>query len=185
MVSGILKFIIILAVPSLVTAVGNYALMHLSGRNKFPETGDANSKPLNVRWGYRPVQAIAYWSWLNQQPAAAVAERRFLLMDLLFAIVYGGAMLASLFLAWLWHSIDVKWLLAPALLAIFSDWTENLVHLRQFDHFRRGERTQDFWIRLASIATIAKWIFIYAGGLMILAAAILMLVSIFSGSGLR
>jgi len=60
----------------------------------------------------------------------------------------------------------------PVAVTVLADWTENLVQLRELDHFVRGELQQDSWIQVASIATITKLIFVSASSLLLLSLSV-------------
>lgn len=79
------------------------------------------------------------------------AERRLLLIDLAFPPIYGGALAMGLVVAW-WKGgkqIDLCLVLAPAIVAVVTDWTENLALLGASGRTSR-------WIHLAGIATAVK-----------------------------
>jgi hypothetical protein len=96
-------------------------------------------------------------------PDLLPVEQRFLKGDLLFPLVYGGALLASLVILWnaMGRPFHAGWLVLPVGLTIAADWTENVIQLRQIDRFAKlGEAgLQPVWIQVASFATAAKFIF--------------------------
>lgn len=124
--------------------------------------------PLNQRLlGYDRADVEAHWNQLGQKGQLA-AETLFLELDLLFPLLYGGALLASLLLAraWLGWTISPAWLVAPVAVVILADWTENLVHLDQLGRMVQAGSVPGaaalggFSIALASVATIVKlWVF--------------------------
>ena len=175
MASALLKMLFILAFPAVVFVVTNYLMMHSTGRYKFRHKKDyPDSVPLNLRWkGYDEEAITNYWTWLDKKNAR-VAEQRFLEADLVFPFFYGGAMLTSLLLAWVWleRPFDPSWLVIPVAVAVLADWTENLVQLPHLRHFVPGESLQGSWIQVASIATITKWVFVSASALLILSLGV-------------
>jgi hypothetical protein len=61
-----------------------------------------------------------------------------------------------------WAFLDLRfspaWLLAPVVLGMIADWTENVVQLRQLARFTAQPRQplEEAWIRVASTATSVK-----------------------------
>jgi hypothetical protein len=177
--SAVIQILIIITIPIIAAVAGNYLLMHISGRDKFPQTTDPVSKPLNLRWtGYSQKVATDYWSWLLSNHAI-VTEQRFLKMDLLYAVLYGGAMLFSALLAWDWlgRLFNPLWVGLPVIFTVVSDWTENLMHLSQLGRFVQGLPVKENRIRVASFATEAKWIFLSVSSLLILGLSIWILLA--------
>lgn len=88
------------------------------------------------------------------------AETRFLLLDLVFPLFYGGALAASLW--WVWMTLGrpfhAGWIVAPLVIIVMADWTENLIQLAQLRHYvsSNESRIQDLWIQVSSCATIIK-----------------------------
>jgi hypothetical protein len=139
--------------------------------------------PLNFRLnGYDSTAASAYWEWLGSD--GRLAERRFLEADLVFPFLYGGAMLASLLLAWtaLGRAFDPTWLVIPVAITVLSDWIENLLHWRQLKHFLQSEPLQAQWIEIASIATSVKLVFFSISMLLILVLSTWLLIHAFAAS---
>src|SRR6185295_4726423 len=94
-------------------------------------------------------QVVRYWT-LHQKAVAPDsllartgpgtgldAERRFLEIDLIFAVLYPGALALSFF--WIWTALSrpfaPAWFLVPLALVTLSDWTENLIQLSQMPRF--------------------------------------------------
>ncbi len=157
MSQALLRTLVALAVPILVFAIAGWLMMHMTGRDRFPQRRDPVTVPLNFRMtGYDAGAAQAYWTWLGD--AGRAAEQRFLEADLVFPFFYGGALLFSLLFAWagLGRPFDATWLVAPVVITLVADWVENLVHLRQLGHFVRGELVQPGWMQIASMATSGK-----------------------------
>ncbi|WP_305043119.1 hypothetical protein, partial [Geoalkalibacter sp.] len=114
MAFALLKLLLTLALPVVLFFGGGALMLHLSGRDQFPQTSAPESLPLNFRLGgYDRGEAEAYWAWLGAE--GQLAELRFLEADLVFPLVYGGALLVSLLLTWSWlgRPFSLAWLLAP------------------------------------------------------------------------
>jgi hypothetical protein len=172
--SSIRKVSFILVFPILIYFIAGYPLIHFTHRDQYLETKDPASKPLNLRYfGYNPTAAIDYWTWL-QKNNGLIAEQNFLKADLFFPFFYGGAMLTSLFFAWVWinRRLNQILLIMPVAIMVVADWTENLVHLRQLGRFVNNEPVESGWIQVASIATTTKWAFLVLSSLVILSLAI-------------
>jgi hypothetical protein len=125
---------------------------------------------LNMRLeGYDAAEAAQLWGLLDAR--AQESERRFLLLDLLFPLFYGGAFLLALRSLWreLGEPFSRKLFVAPVILTVFADWTENLIHLAQFRRYvEQGEEAlQSGWIQVASAATTIK-ISLFVGTLLFL-----------------
>ena len=143
-----------IAIP-LVAVVGGGKLMTAIAPRQIPE------KPplMGRRRGYTKEAAASYWSKLD--PEGRIAERKFLEVDLIFPFVYGGALLASMLLAWasLGRPFSPVILIGIVAAAMLADWVENLVHLRELAAFVAGgvESLEGGWIAIASAATTTKW----------------------------
>lgn len=105
--------------------------------------------------------AKRFWSWLNG--AGRQTAEKFLTMDLLFSLVYGGALAGSLW--WVWvkvgHPFHPAWIVAPLAMILTADWTEHLIQLAQLRHYVPSNegRIHNFWIQMSSCATMIKlWI---------------------------
>jgi len=119
-------------------------------------------RPL-YRGPYDRAYATTYWRTLAAAPSvgghAPLASERFLLkLDLLFPLVYGGALAAGL-----WCSAQAlgrpgpgAWLMLAVLLMMVADWTENLVQLAELSRFTATGQASAGWIALASAATGLK-----------------------------
>lgn len=171
MLATLLKALFLITMPVVLFAAAGYSMMHLTGRDQF-RSRKPEAVPLNFRAsGYDAPAANAYWNWLG--PDGRKAEQRFLEADLAFPFLYGGAMLASLLLAWAWlgRPFSPLWLLAPVAITIVADWIENLVHWHQLRLHAAGEPLQAGWIQAASVATTAKLGFFWlsAAGVVVLA----------------
>ncbi|MDP9132500.1 MAG: hypothetical protein M3M98_05125 [Nitrospirota bacterium] len=149
--------------PAAVLLGGSRSLSQASGRaaalNQLTPEEQETLKPLNLRWfGYGREAAKEYWSWLKC--AGLQAEKPRLLLDLIFPLMYGGALAASLWWVWvtLGRPFHPAWIVAPLAMILTADWTENLIHLAQLRHYVSSNegRIQGLWIQISSCATIIK-----------------------------
>jgi hypothetical protein len=150
------RALVIILLPVLVFVGPGLLMMHLTGRDQFAQTDDPASVPLNFRaLGYDAGSASAYWAWLG--PEGRAAERRFLIADLAFPVLYSASMVLSLLIAWkgLRRRVNPR-LLALPLATVLADWTENTVHLLQLPVFEAGSAVDAAMIRAGSFATSAK-----------------------------
>jgi hypothetical protein len=125
---------------------------------------------LNMRLrGYDRTDVAQLWGVFDRR--ALDRERRFLQLDLLFPLFYGGAFLAALLRVWkdLGKPFSHAWLIAPVAITVVADWTENMIHLGQLrSYLEKGtEGLQAGWIQIASGATTAKILF-FVGTLVLL-----------------
>lgn len=99
-----------------------------------------------------------FWSWLND--AGRQAGEKFLTMDLLFAVTYGGALAASLW--WVWvtvgHPFHPAWIVAPLAMMLIAEWTEYLIQLAQLRQYVASDesRIQHVWIQISSCETTLR-----------------------------
>jgi hypothetical protein len=155
--SALLRALIAIAIPVIVFIAPAYLMMNLTGRDQYPQTEAAASVPLNFRpMGYNSDSASEYWAWLG--PQGRLAERRFLVADLAFPLAYGASLVVGLLISWVGarKPIGVGWLVAPVVVTIVADWTENLVHLAQLSHFESIAVVDGTWMHVASAATSIK-----------------------------
>lgn len=149
-----------------------------------------SASPLNMRLGYPDSTFRAHWRALGTphfsepkststecliegaaitRTAAWIAEEQFLQFDLGFPLVYGGALLAALLLAWnaLGRPFRRAWVIAPVLTLMVADWIENSIHLWQISRWEAaGEAAMSSaWIEISSAATVLKIAFIVVCGL--------------------
>ena len=149
--------ILMLAIPAVAFVGGAWIMDELSGRKDVP------NPPLNRRFHYDKGDAETYWNAFKDLGA----EKRFLEIDLVFPFLYGGALAAGLLMAWAWQGrpFHPAWLLAPLLITLLADWTENLVQLGQLKRHLAGSGLQAGWIQVASTATALKLTLFYASWL--------------------
>ncbi len=163
----------VLALPTAAFLTGGQILEKWSGR---AAVAPANQKPLNQRLHYSAEDARKYWKGFGN---GLSRERLFLELDLIFPFLYGGGLAAGLLLAWvlLGRPFHPACLLAPALLGVLADWTENLVQLGQLKRFcTSAEAVQDGWIRVASAATAVKLVSLAGAVVLLLTLAGMVLV---------
>ena len=150
--------VVAVATPVVVFFVIAKAMSTLSGRDAaLAASRPPNPKPLNTRWSYRVDDVAEFWGALG--PAGDVAEQRFLKYDLVFPLAYGGTLAASLL--WLGRQAGLPGtvlLVAPVVVGVISDWTENVVQLQQIQLYTAKGRQalQRRAVRIASIATAVK-----------------------------
>ena len=114
----ILKAWLAVGFPAVLVLGDGRALFVVCGRaaaiNQLPREKDEEPKPLSRSWfGYRTTAAKEYWDWVTF--VGRQAEEKFLILDLLFPLVYGGALAASLW--WVWETLESPfhpaWIAAP------------------------------------------------------------------------
>jgi len=148
-----------LALPILVFFGGAEIMNRLSHRQP------AREKPLNRRFHYDIGDVQRVWGAFDR--AGLRAELRVLELDLVFPFLYGGALAASLLLAWnaLGRPFAALLIVAPVGITLLADWTENLVQMQQLRRFLDGAALEEPRIRIASAATAVKLTFFYASWL--------------------
>ena len=162
------------ALPIIVFVGGGWLMLQISGRGhvaKPPATVDPTAlKPIGRRLTYNLDDAKKYWKSLGSD--GLHAEQRLLQLDLAFPLFMGAALAFSLVMAWdsLSRPFNLAWLLLPVLLAVLADWAENLAQLNQIKSYLTSgeEGLQERLIRIASTATMLKWVFYFGSSLMLL-----------------
>ena len=155
----------ILALPLLVFVGFGALLGRLAGKTRPP-----GRMAINTHLHYGVEEVESYWRWHRERAAPPSllartapgtgldAERRFLKLDLIFALLYPGALALSL--AWIWRALSqpfpAAWFVVPLLLVTLCDWTENAIQLGQMPRFLAGRPLEPGWIALASLATAVK-----------------------------
>lgn len=153
----LIKLLVALGLPLIAFLAGGSWMMKVTGRGDFPETTAPESAPLHFRFGgYDAEEVRAYWDWLGTD--GRLAELRFLELDLLFPLLYGGAILLGLFLVWnaLGRPFPRRRLTAPVFVNLIADWTENLTLRHQLRRFLGNEPIGEGWIAFAGQATTVK-----------------------------
>ena len=160
----VLRAAVIVALPALVFFGGAEIMTRLSGRarvaQRLARLPEADRKPLNQRPHYDRAAVERQWAALDEDADALAAEARFLELDLVFPLLYGGAFAAALLMAWaaLGRPFNPAWLIALVGVTVISDWTENLLILQQLTRYTtRGAPALDSTrIAVASGATLVK-----------------------------
>lgn len=156
--------VIIAALPIAIFFGGVWVMSKLSGypqaKERFLALPQQDRKPLNQRLHYDVAAVQRRWEGLQE---AVQVERRLLEVDLVFPLLYCAAFVTSLVWAWasLGRPIHPAWLLAPVVITLLADWTENLVLLDQLRRYLAvgAPALQAGWIRIASLATALKLLF--------------------------
>jgi len=162
MTPSVLKTALILVIPAIVFFGGAALMTRLSGRavvtKRLAALPKEDRTPLNSRLRYDKPSVVRHWGALDR--AALAAETRFLEMDLVFPLAYGGAFLAGLLIGWamLGRSFNPTWLVIAVGVTVLADWTENLTVLSQIEAFaaRGAASLSEARIALASGATLVK-----------------------------
>ena len=159
-----LRILLMIGLPLALVAAGGAAMSSWSHRDEVTRqlalVAPDDDTPLNRRFGYDAVAVDRHWAALDA--SAREHERVFLLLDLIFPFLYGGAFAASLLIGWasLGRPFRPALLLGLVLVMVLADWGENLIQLDQLGRYASdgGSALQDGWIRLASAATMVKWL---------------------------
>jgi hypothetical protein len=150
----ILLALVMLGVPAATFMAGGLIMERWSRRAEVAPPGQA---PLYQRFRYNAEDVRTYWKAFGGKLSR---ERLFLELDLVFPFLYGGGLAAGLLLAWasLGRPFHPAWVLAPVLVGVLADWTENLIQLGQMRIYVNNgpQALQDGWIRVASVATAVK-----------------------------
>lgn len=155
-------------------------MLNLTGRDEFPQTSVPESVPLHFRVDFYDAEQVrSYWNWLGYEGCRA--EMQFLKADLVFPIMYGGALLVALFIIWigLGRPFSPRWLVVPVGITVLADWFENLVHWHQLRRFLKEEPIQAVWIQLSSLATMTKIVFFSFSALLLVVMAIYLAINLF------
>jgi hypothetical protein len=176
----ILRAIFMVALPAAVF-FGGVAIMKKVTHHQEAEKracsapNPSDRKPLDQRFGYDAGAVGRYWGAID---GALPAEQHFLEVDLVFPFLYGGALAASLLLAWstLGRPFSPAWIMAPVAITVLADWTENLVQLAQLGRYCSAQPLQAGWIRVASAATSLKLSFFTASSLFLLTLVVIVLI---------
>ena len=164
--------LIIIAIPIFVFVGGVWLMSEISGREP-----PANERSLGLRFGYDADDARKHWGAFNEK--SLHAEQRFLELDLVYPFLYGGALLFSLFMAWtaLGRPFNSLCLVVPSLMMMLADWTENVAQLHEMKRFITNPATalSRDWIRVASVATTLKWVFVAGVSLFLISLVVVMI----------
>lgn len=159
------RIAVIILLPIAVFFAGSFLMGWLSDgkyiEKRLQELPDRKDRvPLNRRLiGYNAEALARHWKALDS--TALRDERRALEIDLVFPLVYGAAFLTSFLLAWVTIGRPFHFwrLMAPIVITIVADWTENSFLLGQLREFMDGAPLSGFSVHLASIGTTVKLIF--------------------------
>jgi hypothetical protein len=167
---AVLVALAMLGLPAATFVAGALIMERWSGRG---EAAPAGQTPLYKRLRYDAEEVRTYWQAFGGRLSR---ERLFLELDLVFPFLYGGGLAAGLLLGWahLGRRFHPAWLLAPVLLGVLADWTENLVQLGQMRRFvdHGPHALQEGWIRLASAATAVKLVTLFGAWAVLLALVV-------------
>jgi hypothetical protein len=134
--SDIAKAVAALVFPTLVFfAFGKLQSVH-SGRDAaLRNLNPKDAKPLNTRLHYGVDDVDYFWNALGKD--GRLAEQRFLKEDLIFPLMYGGALMLGL--GWMLSMSGrawSPWLVAlPVLAGMVGDWFENVIQLGQLQRY--------------------------------------------------
>ncbi|HEX9939130.1 MAG TPA: hypothetical protein VGB15_18450, partial [Longimicrobium sp.] len=156
--STLLRVVLLIALPAVAFVAGGAVMQKQTGRHHVRELLDRNPpmgpdgkvkkvRYLNMRWeGYTAKGFRAYWDALDRD--ARRIEEQFLEWDLVFPFLYGGALAASMLMAWaaLGRPVHPAWVVLPVLILVMADWTENLVQLGQIRRLNAEAGLQPGWV---------------------------------------
>jgi hypothetical protein len=164
---NVLKALLLIIVPVVLFWAGAVLMSLVCERNVESGLRCTNityETPLNQRLcGYKKKDVFEHWGRLEAN--GRCNEKCFLGLDLLFPLLYGSALLASLIVgrALLGRPFGILWVVFPVAIIVVADWIENLVHLSQLKRFVPSDLStlQPDWIQIASLATAVKlWVLI-------------------------
>lgn len=155
-----MRAVLAVALPVGVFLAGSWLMTVITGRQAVvtrlvAHAALADRKPLNQRLRYRTADVERHWGALDVSTRAI--EAKFLKIDLLFPVAYGGALLVAVLLlrpeqqGWL----ALSWPLLLVAITALADWTENLGLLRQLGRFGT-QPLQAGAIAVATLATTTK-----------------------------
>ena len=165
--ASIRKAVLIIAVPVLFIIGIGQAMNYSVNRNIATayvesELDKKDQEPLYRRFGgYTSDDVNRHWKQLGAEGRSA--ERHFLELDLIYPSFYGGIILGAMLVAWsyLGRPFSSTWLVVPVAVTVMSDWTENIIQLRQLEGYLTSEHyvLDNSWIQVASLATTTKLLF--------------------------
>ena len=167
----LIRLVVAITLPIALFLGGAMLMFDLSDRDLVVDQLNAaevkDRAPLYQR-GYSTDEVARHWGALK--PDGLKAERRFLVMDLVFPLVFGAAFLMCLWMlsSLLRWQLQPLWFAAPIMIMVIADWVENLVQLVQLSRYAVGGAValQSGWIEVASMATVIKQAF-SAGSLLL------------------
>ncbi|HVF31090.1 MAG TPA: hypothetical protein VNA22_08970 [Pyrinomonadaceae bacterium] len=156
-----------LALPIVVLLFGGWLMLEVSGRNRIAIQASLAADPLPKSLasrigGYNAEDALTYWNKLDDDGRRA--ELTFLQIDLLFAVFYSAALAFSIITVW--TAGDFRFnptlLMIPVVVALVADWTETAIHMKHLQgsgiKALLAKDIDPTAIKVASIATVTKWI---------------------------
>jgi hypothetical protein len=177
--------IVLVGVPALVLMGGDKFMSSRVGRQEVfdqlkSKADRADRKPPNQRiCGYDMPALSRYWAALDEK--GLMIEKQFLQIDLIFPIILGSALLGSLLVAWsyLGRTFQIGWIIVPILIAIASDWAENIIQLKLLGQYigNPANAIPSAPVTLASVATSLKWLFFALATLLLVALVLRILAS--------
>jgi len=144
----------------LIVLIGGF--VYMGSRSQFVQLKAALGEEAGPRIGLYGADSIGKrWETLRTaHPGLLASERHMLVIDLPFPCLYGGALMICLLVAWsiLGRPFAVAWLLAPVLVLMAADWTENLIQLDQLEAFSSGGKPalSGPLLAIAGLATLVK-----------------------------
>jgi hypothetical protein len=153
------KAALIVIAPLVALAIGYVILRAMPAYDGIAQAKAGDS--LQQRYqGYDVGYVEGYWRRLE---GAWTSERMLLVVDLAFPLLYGGAFAMAVLFGGATLGLHAGWLLAllaPVLIVVAADWVENLLLLTQLGQFETTRKLSASWIRLASVATTLKFVFL-------------------------
>lgn len=153
------RALLIFLLPLIVLVGG---IVYMGSLTQFAQLKAALGDEARPKIGFYGADSIGKrWETLRKAgPEHLSSERHMLLIDLPFPCLYGGALMIGLLMAWslLGRPFAVVWLLAPVLLLMAADWTENLIQLGQLEAFTKSGQAalSRSLLALAGLATFVK-----------------------------
>ena len=144
----------------LIVLIGGF--VYMGSRSQFVQLKAALGDDARPRIGFYGADSIGErWEALRKGgPELLASERHMLVIDLPFPCLYGGALMIGLLVAWsiLGRPFAATWLLAPVLVLMAADWTENLIQLDQLGAFSSGGQAalSRPLVAIAGLATFVK-----------------------------
>lgn len=153
------KAALIVIAPLVALAIGFLILRAMPAYDRVAQAKAGDS--LQGRYqGYDVGYVEGYWGRLE---GAWTSERMLLVVDMSFPLLYGGAFAMAVLFGGSTLGLRAGWLLAllaPVLIVVAADWAENLLLLTQLGQFETTRKLSANWIRLASVATTLKFVFL-------------------------
>lgn len=174
-----LTVVLVAALPNVVFFAVAKIMSLVTGRQAaLANSRPPNPKPLNMRLSYDAAAMDAFFKALG--PSGLAAEQRFLRVDLLFPVIYGGTLATSL--SWLsgragyWPAVPI----GAVVIGGVADWIENLVQLALLRRYVQIGQAglRPLFVRIASGATLVKLIGVGLGFVIVALLALGLLVGV-------